>query len=169
MNSKYVSIGKILNFQGIKGEVKLGYTKGQEDFISSLTSVLIKSENNYLPFNIEQIRFHKGFAIIKFKEFNSINEILQYKGCLVFVDKNTVRENLDENEFLIDELIGLKVYNTKEKEVGVVVGVTNNGASDLLSIRGKSQKISLVPFVLCMIAFGLNLIFSVIAIDFIKK
>ena len=29
--SGLISIGKILNFHGIKGEVKLGYTKGKEE------------------------------------------------------------------------------------------------------------------------------------------
>ena len=30
MDKKYISIGKITNFHGIMGEVKVGYTKGKE-------------------------------------------------------------------------------------------------------------------------------------------
>ena len=41
---------------------------------------------------------------------------------------------------------GLDVYSN-DKKVGVVVGVSNNGANDLLSVRGLSKKISLIPFV----------------------
>ena len=55
-------------------------------------------------------------------------------------------QTLEEGEYLIDDLIGLDVYSN-DKKIGVVVGVTSNGANDLLSVRGLSKKISLVPFV----------------------
>ena len=75
-----------------------------------------------------------------------MNDIVEYKGCLVFVKEDAIRENLDEDEFLIDELVGLNVYDGDER-VGAVIGVSNNGASDLLSVKTNSKKICLVPFV----------------------
>ena len=39
-----ISIGKILNFHGIKGEVKLGYTKGKETQIQNLKTVYISKD-----------------------------------------------------------------------------------------------------------------------------
>ena len=58
----------------------------------------------------------------------------------------TAREHLEEDEFLIDELVGLNVYDGDER-VGAVIGVSNNGASDLLSVKTNSKNICLVPFV----------------------
>ena len=75
-----------------------------------------------------------------------LNEIIEYKGCLVFVEETSIRENLDDDEFLIDELVGLNVYDGEER-VGSVVGVSNNGASDLLSVKTNSKNVCLVPFV----------------------
>ena len=80
------------------------------------------------------------------KNIDSINDILQYKGNLLFVKETVIRENLDEDEFLIDELVGLDVYDGETK-VGAVVGVSNNGANDLLSVKTLNKNISLVPFV----------------------
>lgn len=145
--SKFVSVGKILNFHGIKGEAKVGFSKGQEDFILSLSDVLIKKENEYLPFKIESVRLNKNFALIKFVGINSINELMDFKGCLIFVEEETIRETLEEDEFLIDELVGLDVFDSEDKKLGFVIGVSNNGATDLLSVKTKSGKISLVPFV----------------------
>ena len=45
MNSKLISIGKILNFHGIKGEVKMGFTSGKESVIKSLKKVYIFVDN----------------------------------------------------------------------------------------------------------------------------
>ena len=66
----------------------------------------------------------------------------------MFVEESVIRENLNEDEFLIDELVGLEVFdNENGQKLGFVIGVSNNGASDLISIKTNSKKISLVPFV----------------------
>jgi len=146
MKNNFVSVGKILNFHGVKGEAKLGYSKNREDFLNKLERVFIQIDNEYKEFEVENLRFTPKCAIIKFKNIDSLNDILQYKGCLVFVQKSEVREHLEEDEFLIDKLVGLNVYDGEER-VGSVVGVSNNGASDLLSVKTNSKNICLVPFV----------------------
>lgn len=146
MKNNFVSIGKILNFHGVRGEAKLGYSKNREAFLEQLKSVYICCNNEYKEFEIENLRFTPKCGIIKFKGIDSLNDIAEYKGCLVFVDESAAREHLEEDEFLIDELVGMNVYDG-EKRVGSVVGVSNNGASDLLSVKTLSKQISLVPFV----------------------
>ena len=145
-NKDYISIGKILNFHGVQGEAKVGYSKNQADFLKSLKSVFIYFENEYKPFNIESVKFNNKFAIIKFEGINSINDLLMYKNCLIYVPQSEFEEALDDGEYLIDDLIGLDVYSN-DKKIGVIVGVTSNGANDLLSVKSLSKKISLVPFV----------------------
>ncbi len=146
MKNSYISVGKILNFHGVKGEAKLGYTKNKEEFLSKLKDVYILVNGEYRQFEITNIRFTPKCAIIKFKDIDSLNDIIEYKGCLIFVDDSVAREHLEEDEFLIDELVGLNVYDGEER-VGAVVGVSNNGASDLLSVKTNSKNICLVPFV----------------------
>ena len=146
MKNNFVSIGKILNFHGVKGEAKLGYTKNREGFLSQVKFVHIKVGEEYQKFEIQNIKFTPKCAIVKFKDINSLNDIVKYKGALVFVEELTAREFLEEDEFLIDELVGMNVYDG-DKRVGSVVGVSNNGASDLLSVKTMSKNICLVPFV----------------------
>ena len=142
MKNNFISVGKILNFHGVKGEAKLGYTKNREEFLSQLEGVYINDKY----FEIENLRFTPKCAIIKFKGIDSLNDILEYKGALIFVEEAAAREHLEEDEFLIDELVGLDVYDGETK-VGAVVGVSNNGASDLLSVKTSPKNVSLVPFV----------------------
>ena len=73
---KFVSVGKILNFHGIKGEAKVGFTKNQADFFCSLNEVFVKSEHDYKPLKIISIRLHKNIALVKFDGINSINELM---------------------------------------------------------------------------------------------
>lgn len=147
----YVSVGKILNFHGIQGEAKVGFSKNQEDFLKKLKSVYIKQDSQYIELEVSNVRFNKTFALIKFKGINSIEDLIPYKGYLLFVEKTTVRENLGEDEFLIDELTGLEVVDPQGNNIGVIVGVSNNGASDLISVKSNTKKISLVPFVKALV------------------
>lgn len=146
--TKYISVGKILNFHGIQGEARVGYSKNQQDFFLSLNKVFVKKDNEYLPLNIISVRPNKNVLIVRFEGINSINDIIPYKESLLFVEETVVRESLDEDEFLIDELVGLNVYdNDNGDKLGFVIGVSNNGASDLISIKTNSKKVCLVPFV----------------------
>ena len=143
----YVSIGKILNFHGIQGEAKVGFSKNQAEFLKKLSVVYIKKDSDYIELEVLSVRFNKTFALIKFKGINSINDLMPYKSCLIFVKEIFIRENLEEDEFLIDELTGLDVVDAEDKKIGVVVGVSNNGTNDLISVKSQSKKICLVPFV----------------------
>ena len=146
--TKYVSVGKIVNFHGIKGEAKVGYSKSQLEFLTSLDVVYLKDKDNYTPLNIISAKPHKNLLIMKFDGIDSINDIIPLKGELLFVDDEVIRETLEEDEFLIDELVGLEVFDSADgKKLGFVIGVSNNGATDLISVKTNSKKICLVPFV----------------------
>ena len=88
---KYVSVGKIVNFHGIKGEAKVGCSKSQQDFFLSLDTVYLKNNSEYVPLYIESVRPNKNLMIVKFEGINSINDILEYKGNLLFVDESVIR------------------------------------------------------------------------------
>lgn len=149
--NEFISVGKILNFHGIQGEAKVGFSKNQQDFLKSLKYVYIKDDSDYTKFEVTSVRFNKNFALIKFKEINSINDLIPYKGCLLFVEQSTIRENLGEDEFLINELTGLEVFDLRGEKIGLVIGVSNNGVNDMLSVKSKTKKICLVPFVKALV------------------
>lgn len=145
--SELISVGKILNFHGIKGEVKVGYTKGKEEPLKGFKKLFLKKGADFIELNVISIRFHKGLAIIKFKEINSINEVAEVKGCVLYTGMESVKETLDEDEFLASDLKGLSVFDTDGNRLGEVVGVSNNGATDLLSVKSFDKTVNLVPFV----------------------
>ena len=142
-----VSIGKILNFHGIKGEVKTGFTKGREDFISKLKTAFVKYSGEVITLTVDTVRFHKQFALIKFKEINSVNDAEKYKGLDIFVNRAEIAENLDEDEYLISDLIGMSVYSSDDEKIGTVEEVGNNNAGEILKIKDGVGNFHLIPFV----------------------
>ena len=145
--NKLISVGKILNFHGIKGEVKMGYTAGRETVLKNLKQVFVFTDNVKKQLDVESVRFHNNTAIIKFKQLNSINDVMNVKGLLVHVNEDILKAGLQKDEFLINDLIGLKVYDAEGIEIGKVSDVGENKASNLLEIQKNNGLKFMVPFV----------------------
>ena len=142
---EYISIGKILNFFGIKGEAKVGYSDINR--IKNAQKVYMQDSPNKEILEIERVRFSKNFAIVKFKGIDDINELIEFKGQRIFALKDEVLKKLDKDEFLIKDLINCKVFNEKGDEIGIVVEMSQSLAQSLLHIKNGFGKIDLVPFV----------------------
>jgi len=145
--TKYLSIGRIINFHGIKGEAKVGYTKGKEDQLVSINKFLIEKDDKQIFLTPEKVRFHKQHAIIKFVEINSIEEVQDLKNLELKADKTQIQNHLEDDEYLIDDLVGLEVYNTADEYIGKIKYLLTQAGSELLSIEDQNQKTHLVPFV----------------------
>ena len=141
----YISIGKITNFFGIKGEAKVGFDNEKQ--IKSAKVVYMLDDVSKRELKIKSIRFHKNFAIVKFEEIDDINELLKFKGQRLFVLKAEALKKLEKDEYLISDLVGCVVFNENNEKIGEVVSVSNNSSQDLLSIKNLIGQTSLVPFV----------------------
>lgn len=142
-----ISIAKITNFHGIKGEVKVGYTKGREEQLRSLKKMFVKNNDNYTELNIQSLKFHKTFAIIKFKEINSINDTEMYKGQNLYISKDIVVDFLEDDEYLVSDLDGLEAYDTDNNLLGTICAIGENNATNIISIIDSKDKIHMIPFV----------------------
>ena len=151
MQEKLISVGKIMNFHGIAGEVKVGYTKGKEHQLLGEKIFFVQKESEYKELTLTKIRFHKNVAIVKFKEFSSINDVMDYKGCSLFIPIENLRNSLEEDEFLVDDLVGAKAFDEKNNMIGKVEFIDKQGASDLLGIKNEEGKEFLVPFVKALV------------------
>jgi len=139
--NELISIGKIVNFHGIQGEAKVGYSNAKR--LEDAKIVKVKDET----LTIQKVRFHKNFAIVKFKEISDINELLKYKGESILIAKQAVEQSLEEEEYLIGDLVGLKVFDDKDDFIGIVDSIAKNTGNDLLCIKPQEGKDILVPFV----------------------
>ena len=134
-----ISVGKILNFHGIAGIAKGGYSN--IDIIKGLKKIYLSStENNEKKeqFTVTSVNFHKNFALIKFKEINSINELMPYKGSFIYINKKQAEDSLDEDEFLIEDLIGLNAFDNNDDLIGVIVDVKTSNGNDILCVKSSS-------------------------------
>jgi len=141
----YISIGKIINFFGIKGEAKVGYSNFNQ--LKNAKEVFMLDSNENVKLEIEKVRESKNFAIVKFKNIDDINSLIQFKGQRIFILKQEALKKLENNEYLINDLIGCIVVNENNEKLGTVKNISTNGTQDLLNIENDLHQVKLVPFV----------------------
>lgn len=140
----YIKVGKIIGVRGLKGEVKIKLlTNMQEERFKSGNIVYLNMDDHYFPLEISEYKSLGKADILQFKNHNKIEEVEKYKGLDIYVDDNQ-EVFLDDNEFFIDELIGLKVYQSNKLK-GVVKDVISYPQGDYLLIETESSE-KLIPF-----------------------
>ena len=95
------------------------------------------------------MKFHKNFALVKFKEINSIDELLPYKGQNIYIAKDEAEKSLGDDEFLIEDLIGLNAFDNNDELIGEIVDVRTSNGNDILCIKNMNDKDAaeiLIPF-----------------------
>src|SRR5699024_5947535 len=110
------TIGKIINTHVIKGEVKVKQiTDFMERFNVGSVIYLIYTNEQIIPLEIASVRTQKDYLLIRFTEYDSINEVDSFKGLMLKI-KNEQLTPLNEHEFYCHEIIGCTVsdmYDTK--------------------------------------------------------
>ena len=82
-------VGVISNTHGIRGEVKVYPTTDNVRRFDDLKEVILDTGKEQLNLHVTSVKYFKNMVILKFKEFDNINDIIPYKG----MDLLVTREN----------------------------------------------------------------------------
>lgn len=139
-------VGVITNTHGLRGEVKVFPTTEDPERFRDLKEVLLDTGKEWMELEVSSVRFFKNLVIVKFKEFNSINEIEQYKGKDLYVS----RENaipLEEGEYYLADIIGATVITEDGAVFGELKDVLETGANLVYVVlhEGKEVLLPVIP------------------------
>lgn len=140
----YLRVGVIASTHGLKGEVKVFPTTDDPERFRDLKQVFLDTGNDYKSLNVAGVKFFKNQVILKFREFNDINEIEEYKGKDLLVTRDQAVP-LKENENFITDLIDMEVYTDEDKRLGVLTDVLQTGANDVYVVETDEGKEVLLP------------------------
>ena len=139
-----LQVGVITQPHGVRGEVKVFPTTDDPVRFKKLKKVILDTGKEKLDLEVEHVKFFKQFVIVKFKEFDNINDIERYKRCPLLV----TRENavlLEEDEYFVADMIGMKVITEDGTEFGTLSDVMETGANDVYVIDSKEHGEVLMP------------------------
>lgn len=142
---EYTIVGKIINTHGIKGEVKIYPLTNDVNRFDILKKAYIGEDK--IPVSIHGVKYFKGMPILKFKEFNDINEILKFKDSYLFVDDEN-KIVLPEDHFFISDLVNCNVLDTAGNLIGILSDVLQGYSNDVYVVKDeRNNKEYLIPVV----------------------
>lgn len=148
---QYYLVGKIVNTQALRGEVRVMATTDfpEERFKIGATLAIFNGEKLVENVEVDGHRLHKNFNLLHFKGKDNINDVEKFKGFdLKVAGAEREADELDENEFYYDDIIGLEVYTTDETYLGKVREITSLPSNDVWAIqRPNKGKDILIPYI----------------------
>lgn len=136
-------VGVISSTHGVRGEVKVFPTTSDVKRFSKLKEVILDNENGPV-LHVKGVKYFKNMVIVKFAEYDSLNDVEAIKGKKLFVTReNAVR--LSKDEYFIADLIDMTCVDENKNIKGTLVDVMETGANDVYIIELEDGRELLLP------------------------
>lgn len=150
-----LQVGAVTATHGLRGEVKVFPTTDDPKRYDDLEEVLLNTGKELLLLKVEQVRYFKQFVIVKFKGLDRIEDVEKFvKKSLYVTREHAVK--LEENEYFIADLIGLKVFDEAGICLGILAEVLSTGANDVYVVKNQEREILIPAIGQCVLDVNLK-------------
>ena len=135
-------IGKIIGYHGLKGEIKVFPLLDNFSLLDEVKELSVSSKT----YKLNSVRVNKANLLIKLESIDDRTAAEKLTGYI----SAKIEDDLEEDEFYIDDLMGLDAYDDSGKLLGQVVNFSDTGQILLhIKLQEDYQKKNelLVPFV----------------------
>ncbi len=137
-------VGVITTTHGVRGEVKVFPTTDDPQRFKKLKKVILDTGKEQMDLEVQSVKFFKNLVIMKFKEFDNINDVEKYKNADLLVTRDHAVK-LEPGEYFIADLIGLQGVSDDGEDLGELTDVIQTGANDVYVFTKAGAKDLLVP------------------------
>lgn len=139
-----LQVGIITTTHGVNGEVKVFPTTDDPARFKKLKQVVLDTGKEKLSLKVAHVKFFKNLVILKFKDYDNINDVEKWKSKGLYVTReNAVK--CEEDEYFIADLIGLSVVSDEGEALGELSEVLSTGANDVYAVKKDGEKDLLLP------------------------
>jgi len=143
-----VVLGQVAGARGVRGELRFRYTgDGPENLLAQSRVWLPRREGDPAPPVYRIIECGPGRAgelRVRLEGVETREAAEALRGRWVEVERASLPE-LPEGEFYWHELVGCRVWSHEETEIGVVRGLLETGAHDVLVVETEDGREVLLP------------------------
>lgn len=140
----YFVVGNIVNTQGIKGEVRVMPTVDDVSRFELLDHIFVDRKGSIKEYEIENVRFHKQFVLLKLKGIDDMTTAETLKGTVVKITED-MAVPCEEDEYYIRDLYDMEVVTVEGEKLGIITDVIFTGANDVYAVKNDNGKEILIP------------------------
>ena len=141
-----IAIGIIRKPHGVRGEASVEAWTGSLDRFTEVGNVTLVSpdEREKREVTIDSVRVHGDRALLKFSGIESPEDVDALRGWTLEIPDDAAKK-LEEDEYFLHDLIGMKLVDESGAEKGVVTDAYEGGGGTLLEVTRGKRKFDL-PF-----------------------
>lgn len=139
-------MGRIVAPYGLKGWVRIEPYSAVPDSLNAYPSWWVGRRGDWREMKVVQCALQHGSSLVaRLEGCVERDAALALKGCDVAVERAALPRS-ENDEYYWADLVGLRVVNVKDEELGVVAGLFENGAHAVMRVAdGETER--LLPFV----------------------
>ncbi len=146
---KYLLLGEVLRPHGVRGELRIKILTDYPERIKRLKLVYVgrnPEDTNVTAYAVEHMRMNQDFGLLKLKGVEDRDTADRFRQLFIMVDlENAVP--LEEGEYYLYQLIGLKVLTTSGEFIGILQEVLETGANDVYVVESDKHGQILIPVI----------------------
>lgn len=138
-----ITVGKVSGVFGIKGWVKVFSFTDNREAILNYTPWVLKKGSETQSFNVLNGMLQGKTVVVHLEGINDRDQAAALMGWDIFITPEQLPKAV-EGEYYWSDLIGLKVETNQGVQLGIVDGLLETGANDVLIVKGDKERA--VPF-----------------------
>jgi 16S rRNA processing protein RimM len=132
----HLAVGQIVGAHGLYGELRVeAYSDYPERFAPGKVLLLGEALE---PVTVTTMRPHKTNLLVRLQEVDDRNEAEEVRGLWLYVPEAEAAA-LEEGEFWIHDIIGLRVVTVDGVEIGKITDVMATGSNDVYVVRARPE------------------------------
>jgi len=139
-------VGEIRSVHGVHGEAKVFVTADNPKRFTEIKQVYVKGKGPEQILKIESVKFFRDMVILKFFGVDTPEEIRQYRGSGLYIDRKDAVP-CKKDEFYVADLIVLSVKTDDGQELGIAADLYPTAGSHILVVKTREGKEILIPYV----------------------
>lgn len=133
MKNQKIETGKVVGTHGVRGALRVQPWCDTPDFLCGFKVLYLKNKEGYEAVKVKSSRPHGNIVIMELDGITTIDMAETLRGKVLYLDRKSL--NLDDDRYLICDLIGCEVYNVDNNElIGKITDVSKTGANDVWHI-----------------------------------
>lgn len=141
----WVSVGRVRDAHGIKGEIFIALKAKQADWLEDLETLRLVQATGAREFSVSSAREHKDGLIVNLDGVVNRNQAEELRGSRVEISQKLIVADPEDGLYL-GQFVGLKVMSPEEYFWGTIVDLGSNGAQDLIVVENAKGRFD-VPLV----------------------
>jgi 16S rRNA processing protein RimM len=133
---------------GVKGEVRVKAFTGDPLALGDYGPLHDAGGRKY---TVAAIRPAKGVVVVRFREIASREAAEAATGTALFIDRDALPDDLDDEEFYHADLVGLEVRDETGAAIGKVTAIQNFGGGDIVEVALSGRGPAMIPFTVAAI------------------